>query len=295
MFAQIATAFVRIKDGQFCANNIPTPIVGINIGIQHANPPTFKLLHNIGFNAVRVSVDDLKQLKPILKIARKNHIYLLIVLNEKADLQLVQKYTKRTEILAWETSTMQQAQFIKQIDANHLVCTSAPEELYTRNTHKREQQERSKYIDFLTLQLHPLDYKWVSPTSLYMGLNNAFLQTTSYVNELQRTASFNNKPLVVTSCSYPRDKMFRYEGSTTLNRNAYFSTVLYMTKKQDNDAPYIAGCFFTQWAMPSEITDDTPKNTATQSIYATDSATISLLQKNKVIINKQTFYRHEKY
>jgi hypothetical protein len=125
--------------------------------------------------------------------------------------------------------------------------------------------------------------KWVSPTSLYMGLNNAFLQTTSYVNELQRTASFNNKPLVITSCSYPRDKMFRYEGSTTLNRNAYFSTVLYMTKQQGNESPSIAGCFFTQWAMPSEITDDTPKNTATQSIYATDSATISLLQKNKVI------------
>ena len=87
----------------------------------------------------------------------------------------------------------------------------------------------------------------------------------------------NNKPLVVTSCTYPRDKMFRFEGTNTYNRDSYFAAVLSFLS---GESPLISACFFSFWSSTTEITDDTSKIRATYSIYANDASTKEIILKS---------------
>ena len=280
ILAKAAAAFVDIKNGVFCINEVPTTFVGINIEQAHITPTTLQTIKAMGFNALRIKIKDASLLKSVLDEAKKYQLQVLVAIDFQADATFVESYVHEQSILAWEVLSLEQAALFNKADNNHLICIAAPEDKVITPSPLRSRHERSQHTDFLTLQLRPLDYGWVAPSSLFQGLQSAYFKTNTYITELYRTASFNGKPLVVTACSYPRDKMFRYENSPTLNRNSYLSAVFSKMKSTGEAPPALAACFLSQWAEPTEINDSTQRNIAVSAIYASDTTTIKLIQTN---------------
>lgn len=280
LLAKAAAAFVDIKNGVFRINEAPTTFIGINIEPAHVVPTALQSIRTMGFNALRVKINNASELKSVLYEAEKFQFRVLVSVDFQADAAFAQTYAHEQSILAWEVLSLEQAALFNKADNNHLICIAAPEDKVITPSPLRSRHERSLHTDFLTLQLRPLDYGWVAPSSLFQGLQSAYFKTNTYVAELYRTASFNNKPLVVTACSYPRDKMFRYEDSPTLNRNSYLSAVFSKMKPNGDATPTLAACFLSQWAEPAEINDSTQRNIAVSTIYASDTTTIKLIQTN---------------
>ncbi len=276
--AQLATAFVSIKEGSFYVDNKPFVFVGINAKLHQVTSSSLQDMAEMGFNALRVKVSSAAELKALLKLARKGKFRVLVAIGEEGNVSWIEKFLKNREIIAWEVATLEQAEIINKLDANHLICVAAPSSRVITSTPSQNRLERSSVVDFLTLQLRPVDYGWVAPTNLFQGLKNAFFHTNTYVAELYRRASFNGKPLVVTACCYPRDKMFRREGTPTYNRDSYFSAVFSLMKSDSGAAPTLAASFLSDWAVEAEITDSTARSVATTTIYATDSTTMQIIK-----------------
>ena len=275
MIPYVLLGKIQVNKGGFYEGNHRMEIVGVNIDSEFIKKDSLKHLRNMGFNALRVKVKNSDELKHILKSIRKQKMGLWVVLANDFDISTITKLKKYREILAWEVPNLEIATLLKKNISDQLVCVSCEEGKTISQSPSRERLERSNYVDCLTMQLCPVDYGWVAPTNLFLGIKNAFLQMTLYTEELYRTS--NNKPLVVTSCTYPRDKMFRYEGSSTMNRDAFFAAVL---SKMKGEAPQIAACFFSYWTEVATISDDTPRKRASYSIYASDESTKQIILSN---------------
>lgn len=272
-------AFVGIGRGQFQRKGKPISVVGVNLDTTSCTKEMFAALRGWNFNAVRVQVAYAHQLPPLFKLAKKHKLYLQIVLAQNINLAELKPFFKRKELLSWEVANVLQAEQLNCLDTNHLIGLATQQGGMPQKYIKRE--EHSPVIDYVTLQLMPLDYGWVATTNLLYGLKNSFLQTSILLNELGREAHLLNKPLMVTSCAYPRNKMFRYEGSETYNREAYFATVMSFMNQQTDANAQIAACFFTQWQLnDANITNSDPQPHATYSIYPSDTNFLKVNAEN---------------
>jgi hypothetical protein len=263
-------AFVQIDSGRFSDNGKGLTILGVNLNPEDCTKDMFKAVRAWRFNAVRIEVKAVEHLPLLFKWAKKYDLYLQLSIDANIDINELKPFIKRKELLAWEVETLQQAQKLNALDENHLIAISVTNGTKPQNALKQE--EHAPIIDFITLNLLPIDFGWVAPTNLHFGLKHAFLKTTMLLNELGRMAKQLNKPMVVTSCAYPRNKMFRFEGSETNNREAYFATVQsFMNQQSDSDVK-IAACFFSQWRLnDSAMTNEMPQPDASYSIYPSDN------------------------
>ena len=270
LMASTCGAFVKINNGRFSDNDKDITIFGVNLNMEDCTKDMFKAVSAWQFNAVRVEVKNVDQLPQLFKWAKKYDLYLHLTIDANIDINDLKPFIKRKELLAWEVETLPQAQKLNDLDENHLIAISVKHQNKPQNTLKQE--EHAPIIDFITLNLLPIDFGWVAPTNLHFGLKHAFLNTTMLLNELGRMAKQLNKPMVVTSCAYPRNKMFRFEGSDTNNREAYFATVQSFMNQQSDSEVILAACFFSQWRLnDSEMTNEMPQPNASYSIYPSDN------------------------
>jgi hypothetical protein len=265
-------SFVVVKDGQFYADGKPWRAVGVILMGDVNDKHVFHDVARFGWNSVRVAPRSVKQLSLFVKWAKREGLKLCVVVADDSwQTKELSSFRKKKEIWAWEVTSVPMAERVKTACPNHLVSLGS-DPLLVNLQRYADDALFCRHVDFLSVALLPIERQWVAPTNLYFGLKHAFLKTTMLLNELGRMAKQLNKPMVVTSCAYPRNKMFRFEGSETNNREAYFATVQsFMNQQSDSDVK-IAACFFSQWRLnDSAMTNEMPQPDASYSIYPSDN------------------------
>lgn len=265
-------AYVDIHEGQFVDNGKFWKPIGVNLPSNKCDKPFFKSVADYGWNSVRVTFESTNQLRKLGKIASRDGIKLYVVVNKDCDISSLVPFKKEKNIWAWECTNFEQAEKLHEIFPNHLIAlTMNPFEDET----KIDRAVISPHIDFLSIKLLPFDFKWVSGNNLRLGLKNCYLQSQQLIDKLMMRMQTTVKPIVVSECAYPRDKMFCLPMSSTSSRDSYFSFVI--NYKHPIFERSLSGVFFQQWELPP--TEDNEKHLTSFSLYPGDLSTQELITK----------------
>lgn len=268
-------AFVEVRNGHFYWEGSKWRALGVNISPSVSNKESFQAVSQFGCNSVRVAPTSVQQLRDMVKWAKRAKVKLYVMLNDKLLPETLKTFQNKREIWAWEVSSEAIAKRMKAVCPHHLVSLSSDAQ-HTNLQAYADVVTFSPYIDFLSIPLRPIESKWVAPSNLYLGLRNAYLKTEQLIQTLARRMHSHAKPILISACSYPRDKMFRLPESSTSLRDSYFSFV--MNFVLPNQGIAIAGVYFQSWEMPpAEVDDDS--HLTTYSIYPSDSTTRQVISQ----------------
>lgn len=190
------------------------------------------------------------------------------------------------------------AAIIKEIDPNHLISTGS-EGLYGCESDYQllERIHSARNIDYLTIHLWPVNWRWADRNSLFQSMSNVFVKSEEYIDLHQRMAENINCPLVIEEFGYPRDKNFRSAGTPTDVRNTFYSYVFDKVIESSQKKGPIAGCNFWGWGGGGRQSDkrwksgddylcDPPHEPqGWYSVFDVDISTISLIRKATRTIN----------
>ena len=269
-------AFVSVKDGQFYDSGRPWRAVGVNLSGAACDKATFHAVAQFGWNSIRIAPTSTKQLRQLVKWAKREGLKLCVVVNPQWRTKDLVAFCKKQEIWAWEVASVAMAEQVKSACPNHLV-TLGSDPLLTNVQPYADAALFCKHIDFLAVTLLPIEQKWVAQSNLYLGLRNAYLKTDELLQALVQRMRLQVKPIVVAACSYPRDKGFRLPESATVMRDSYFQFVL-QYPQHPNAGHALGGAYFHEWQpLPQEGADDA--HLTTFSIYPNDTTTQQLVNK----------------
>ena len=261
-------AFVEVKGSQFYYNEAPWRVEGVNIAPSHCNKQTLQELSNFGWNSVRIAPTSLQQLKQIVRLVKREQLKICVVVSSALPLESLREFRTNRQIWAWEVMNDQQAKLLRIQCPNHLITVSLDLKLSNLDN-----VIMSSDVDFVSIPLTPFEHGWVAPTSLYLGLRNCYMKSNELFQKIFRRSSLVEKPILVSECSYPRDKMFKFPGSPTSLRDSFFSFVINYTCP--NTGKRFSGVYFTQWEpLPNESNQ---QQITPMAIYATDSLTQNIL------------------
>lgn len=190
---------------------------------------------------------------------------------------------------AWISET---ARLIKSIDKNHLVSTGS-EGLYGCEVDEQlcEKIHRDHNIDYLTIHIWPVNWRWSSPDRLFQALPNVYLKSTDYITLHQRMAERLNKPFVIEEFGYSRDRTFLLPEGRTRARDAFYQFIFQNIADSHASQGLLAGCNFWGWGGAGRPVDKTWKlgndylcdpphePQGWYSVYDTDSTTIQLIRR----------------
>ena len=265
-------AYVEIHEGQFVNNGKPWTAIGVNLLSEKCDKHIFRSVADYGWNSVRVVFASNDQLRQSVKSANREGVKLYVVVEKDCDISSLTPFQKVRAIWAWECSNLEQAEKLDELFPHHLIALAM---------HPSDDESRidraviSQCIDFLSLKLLPFDYKWVSANNLRLGLKNCYLQSQQLIDKFMMRMQTTVKPIVISECSYPRDKMFRLPMSSTSSRDSYFNFVI--NYKHPVFGRSLGGVFFQQWELPP--TEDKEKHVTSFSIYPSDLSTQDLIIK----------------
>jgi mannan endo-1,4-beta-mannosidase len=148
------------------------------------------------------------------------------------------------------------ASCIKQWDKNHLVSLGSEgtigcgpsEALYTR-------LHLTPHIDYLTLHIWPVNWRWATPDRLYNSLPMVYQKADEYIAEHMRIAKQTGKPMVIEEFGYSRDNTFRAPATPTRARDAFYSYIFSKVIESAQGDGCIAGCNFWGWSGAGRPTD----------------------------------------
>lgn len=265
-------AYVDIHEGQFVHNGKPWKPIGVNLPSDKCEKHVFRSVSDYGWNSVRVTFESTNQLRQCVKAANREGFKLFVVVEKDCDISSLDPFKDERDIWAWECSNFEQAEKLDKLLPNHLISlTMCPLD----DNMKIDRAVISQSIDFLSIKLLPFDYKWVSANNLRLGLKNCYLQSQQLIDKLMMRMQTTVKPIVVSECAYPRDKMFRLPMSSTSSRDSYFSFVI--NYKHPVFGRSLGGVFFQQWELPP--TEDNEKHLTAFSLYPSDLSTLELITK----------------
>ena len=184
------------------------------------------------------------------------------------------------------------ASCIKQWDKNHLVSLGSEgtigcgpsEALYTR-------LHLTQHIDYLTLHIWPVNWRWATPDRLYNSLPMVYQKADEYIAEHMRIAKQTGKPMVIEEFGYSRDNTFRAPATPTRARDAFYSYIFSKVIESAQGDGCIAGCNFWGWSGAGRPTDvqwlpghdyliDPPHEPqGWYSVYNEDMATIMVIRE----------------
>ena len=268
------SAFVEVKNGQFYSEGSPWRAIGVNLDSKACEKEVFQAVAKFGWNSVRVAPTSEKQLHTLVKWAKREGVKLCVVVNSDWSSEALKSFKNKREIWAWEVATSSKAKQLKAVCPHHLITLSFDAQ-HTNLQAYADDVMFSQHVDFLSITLLPVESKWVAPSNLYLGLRNAYLKSDQLVLTLTQRMRTNTKPIVVSACSYPRDKMFRLPGSLTSLRDSYFDFV--MNYSLPNQGGHFNGVFFQKWELLP--TRDDESYLTSWSIYPDDTTTQQILIK----------------
>jgi mannan endo-1,4-beta-mannosidase len=196
------------------------------------------------------------------------------------------------EYYTWVEST---AQFIHNIDPNHLVTTGSEGTAGTLddsaifiNTHK------IKYIDYMTMHLWPKNWGWFDARNIKKTYAQTEANAIDYINRHITFAWELNKPITMEEFGIPRDSELCMAGTPTTARDRYFKDILGLISDSAAEGSPIAGSNFWGWSgegrgqHPDNIyqygdpllADPFQEPQGLNSVYNVDTSTIEILKNS---------------
>ena len=194
--------------------------------------------------------------------------------------------------LDWVTDT---AEFIKSLDANHLVTTgnegtagtSGDADLFI-NAHKPDS------IDYLTVHLWPKNWSWLDMDKAEETYPQAVNNAITYLDQHLAIAQQLDKPIVLEEFGVERDYGNYAADGTTKYRDRFFKTIFTYIEEQAAQGEAIAGSNFWgwggignaahkdfEWREGDEFTGDPPQEPqGLNSVFANDTTTLRIIQQH---------------
>jgi mannan endo-1,4-beta-mannosidase len=140
------------------------------------------------------------------------------------------------------------AEYIHMLDTNHLVSTGSEGAVgfrwsneYALRTHE------SKYIDYMTFHLWPLNWGWFNPMKIDETLPPSEEKAVEYIRSHLAVARQLNKPAVLEEFGFPRDSARCAPESPATARDRYFARILGVLADSAAAGAPIAGSNFWGW------------------------------------------------
>ena len=185
------------------------------------------------------------------------------------------------------------ARTIKTIDSRHLVSIGS-EGIVGCNVDERlcQRIHANPDIDYLTLHIWPLNWRWASRDRLYESLPNVYVKSTEYISSHERIARKLGKPMVIEEFGYARDHNFLYPGCTTTARDSFYEYIFTrLQQSASGGTSPLMGVNFWGWGgsgRPEEATwhpgadflsDPPHEPQGWYSVYDCDSTTLHLIRR----------------
>lgn len=147
---------------------------------------------------------------------------------------------------------------IKSLDPNHLVSTGSEGLIGCDfDATLYEQQHADPNVDYLTVHIWPVNWRWARPENLTGDLPNTFQKAADCIEQHEAYGRKLNKPVVIEEFGYSRDNTAYDPGTPVSARNAFYAYVFSRVRESQAEQGPIAGCNFWGWGgsgRPSEVT-----------------------------------------
>ena len=193
---------------------------------------------------------------------------------------------------AFEAWVLDVAAQIKRLDPNHMVATGSEGKWGCEgDVAMCERIHANPNIDYLNFHLWPLNWNWISDSTVCENLPVAKREAKAYIDLHEGMARRIGKPMVMEEFGFPRDGFAFSLSSTTHCRDEFYAYLFqFIEADHVNQGPF-AGCNFWGWggfAHPSDdhiwwaVGDDYTGDPAQEqqglnSVFASDSTTCQLI------------------
>jgi mannan endo-1,4-beta-mannosidase len=140
------------------------------------------------------------------------------------------------------------AEYIHMLDTNHLVSTGSEGAVgfrwsteYARRTHE------SKFVDYVTFHLWPLNWGWFNPMKIDSTLASSEEKAVEYLGSHLAVSRTLDKPAVLEEFGFPRDSAKCAPGDPSTARDRYYARILGVIGDSARSGAPIAGSNFWGW------------------------------------------------
>ena len=194
---------------------------------------------------------------------------------------------------AFEEWVLDVAAQIKSLDPNHMVATGSEGKWGCEgDVAMCERIHANKNIDYLNFHLWPLNWQWISDSTVCEQLDNAISEAFDYIILHGEMASRIGKPMVMEEFGFPRDGFQFDKNSTTTCRDKFYEYIFSLIQIDHDRGGLFAGCNFWGWggyAEPSKehiwwaVGDDYTGDPAQEqqglnSVFASDTSTCDIIR-----------------
>ena len=195
---------------------------------------------------------------------------------------------------AFEEWVLDVAAQIKSLDPNHMVATGSEGKWGCEgDVAMCERIHADKNIDYLNFHLWPLNWTWISDSTVCENLPVAKREAKAYIDLHAEMAKRIGKPMVMEEFGFPRDDFQFDKASTTHCRDEFYSYIFSLIEGDRAEHGPFAGCNFWGWggfAEPSKehiwwaVGDDYTGDPAQEqqglnSVFASDASTCQIIRE----------------
>ncbi|NND35373.1 MAG: cellulase family glycosylhydrolase [Saprospiraceae bacterium] len=143
----------------------------------------------------------------------------------------------------------QSAEFIKELDPNHLVTIGSEGNTSSKWSGNRFfSDHQCAFIDYCTIHIWPENWGWYDPEKTKATYEDALQKTTAYIRQHVREATRLAKPLVLEEFGLARDEGSYSPTATTVWRDRFFKEVCMEVFAQMHKNTPLAGVNFWAWS-----------------------------------------------
>lgn len=276
----VAQNHIKANGTQLVLKGVPQRLIGIRLADdvwveEKELAPTLALLRQTGFDVMAIGVDpnNEKFVSPFIKEAEKQGLRVALQwrLSLWSDLEikeLIQRWDEEMQLLqspvlvAWDflSDDIERIQplidYIKDKDTTHLVGVVSDGLSNSLNETYEYEGCMSMLSDYFTLGLHPQKWLWTSGDRTYDALPNTYIKSSEYIESHKRLAEKHQKPLVISSADYPRDRNLIDAGTPTNYRLSFFQFLLAQMKDMESPLGLIYLGEYKQHYNPQSLPED---------------------------------------
>ena len=182
---------------------------------------------------------------------------------------------------------------IKGLDPNHMVATGSEGKYGCESDVAMcERIHADKNIDYLNFHLWPLNWNWISDSTVCENLPVAKREAKAYIDLHAEMATRIGKPMVMEEFGFPRDGFQFSKTSTTHCRDEFYAYIFSLIEADRAAKGPFAGCNFwgwggfaepsTQhiwWAVGDDYTGDpAQEQQGLNSVFASDESTCNIIR-----------------
>ena len=140
------------------------------------------------------------------------------------------------------------SEYIHSLDTNHLVSTGSEGAVgYRWSGEYVLRMNSSRYINYLTFHLWPLNWGWFNPMNIDGTLPSSEEKAAEYIRSHIALARQLRKPAVLEEFGFPRDSAKCSPGSPTSARDRYYAGILGILEDSAKGGSPVAGSNFWGW------------------------------------------------